>query len=241
MFEALAEAAEAAQSDSAWEGYADYCRLREQGLRKPSLRRLDAFIAALAPAPFERRIPFVRWVLLEAKRGDHPGYGMLLLPHPLVERFVVPTLLEWAEREPKAAEPEFWLGHMLNSTEHYRRAVTLDPSHTEARARLAHHLLGFAAYSTHELPRGYIGEPEEGLAALDEAEAVVEGLPPSEERESLLREVAMVRALTRSWMDYFEHYRRTGEYGFELWAREHGQVHTTWSIGGQSGSPEEYS
>jgi hypothetical protein len=241
MFEALAEAAEAAQSDPAWEGYADYCRLREQGLRKESLRRLDAFITALAPSPFERRLPFVRWVLLEAERGDHPSNGMLLLPHPLVERLVVPTLREWEECEPQAAEPAFWLGHTLNSTEHYRRAITLDPSHAAARACLAHHLLGFAAYSTHELPSGYIGEPEEGLAALDEAEALVSGLPPSEERESLLREVAMERALTRSWMDYVEHHRRTGEEGFEWWAREHGRVHSPWSIGGQAGSPEEYS
>lgn len=241
MFEALTEAAASAQADPSWDNYAEYCRLRERGLRKEALLRLDAFITALAPAPFERRLPFVRWVLLEATREDHPIQGSLLLPHPLFERLVVPTLREWAERETQAAEPEFWLGHTLNSTEHYRRAVALDPSHDAARACLAHRLLGFVAYSMHELPWGYLGVPEEDLSVLNEAEAVVVGLLPSAEREALLREIAMRRTLTRSWMDYAEHHRRTGETGFEWWAQEHGRVHTPWNIGRQADSTEESS
>ena len=63
----------------AWEGYARYCRFREQGLRREALRCLDEFLGAAERWGFEERQQFAAWLagLLEARESQYND----LTPH----------------------------------------------------------------------------------------------------------------------------------------------------------------
>lgn len=224
-FEGLASAAAAADTFPEWASYARYCRLREQGLRKQALHEAAAFAEVMEGAPYEERLRFVRWLLDwedAARKESRPYSGptQLLRPGSVQKRLLAPTLQEWGEREPAEAEPLFRLGE-------YRRALERDPDHGGSRLALATQLLGFASYNTHELPAwGYIGEPDEGLMALEEAKLLLAGLPPSNDQVRMGLRIDIEKAVTQSWIDYMAHFRETGEQGFEAWAEARGRVHT---------------
>lgn len=54
--------AEEAELTAAWKNYAQYCRLREHGLRKQAFVSLDAFTAEAPQWDFESRKAFVLWL-----------------------------------------------------------------------------------------------------------------------------------------------------------------------------------
>jgi hypothetical protein len=185
MFGALRDAADGAEAVPEWGGYAAYCRLREQGLRQQSLDRLNAFIADQGGTDFECRLAFVRWLM---PRADDASDGDLLIPQPLYDRLIRPTLEEWTLRMPQEAWPHFWLGLREHRREKLRRAVELDPCLTGARVRLAGYLLGDLEHAEcigHDLARSDASV----AAAIREARALITGLPESDMKRDLSEEV----------------------------------------------------
>jgi hypothetical protein len=181
MFKALQAAADAAEGIPAWRDYATYCRLRERGLRQQSLHSLEAFIGRLVDSDFEQRLAFVRWVM---PRSDSTSDGVLLVPRPLYDRLVGPTLREWSQRRPTEAEPHFWLGMREHRREHLRHAVDLDPRLTEARVRLASYLLGDVEHAER------IGRDVAGLdTTIREVCELIGGLPESDLKRELGEEL----------------------------------------------------
>jgi hypothetical protein len=65
----------------------------------------------------------LRWVM---PRADDAADGGLLIPQPLYNRLIRPTLEEWAHRIPLEASPHFWLGLKEHRREELRRVVELD-------------------------------------------------------------------------------------------------------------------
>jgi hypothetical protein len=181
MFEALQAAASAAEGIPEWRDYATYCRLRERGLRKKSLESLEAFLGRLVDSAFEQRLAFVCWVM---PRADSASNGDLLIPWPLYDRLIRPTLLEWSQRRPAEPEPQYWLGTREHGTERLRRAITLDPRLTEVRARLVGYLLANVEHAE-RLGR----DVSEFDTTICEANELIGELPESELKRELAEEL----------------------------------------------------
>jgi hypothetical protein len=174
-FQVLAEAANYASAVPAWAEYGRFCELLEKGLRKDAFKHLAAFIEDAAEWSFEEKRKFVSWLYhFAGERED----SFLLLPQPLHKGFLEPALREWVEREPESGEPHRWFG----THEHLKEAVRLDPADEIARERLANMVFGWIGYSTHELPYGYIGNPEEDLQMLSEVEPIISGISDKAKR-----------------------------------------------------------
>lgn len=195
--------------------YARYLGLREQGHREDAFAALNEQIRLLLDTGFDERLHFVRW-LLDLTQNSPLN---LLRPYPLEKQVIEPTLREWVAREPTLAEPRYWLGGVAD----LRKALELDPTFEPARWKLARWLLGWVSMGSHEMPRGFIGDPQEGLAALDELEALCRDLPDSEEKQHLERRARVEREVLTNYMEYLKHYRQTGEAGFEHWATARGR------------------
>ena len=174
-FENLRRVASLARAIPEWSGYASFCEKYEQGLRKEAFGRLEHFIEYLEKSHFSERRRFVSWLLprVDGVAGKH-----LLVPHPLSSRIIQPTLREWIVAEPKCAEPHLWLGDYDN----LKRALVLKPDDDVIRRKLVACILNRIDLATHELPTGYLGEPNEDLIALDEAEGLIEKLTSEQER-----------------------------------------------------------
>jgi hypothetical protein len=185
-YQALQEAVAAAGAFPEWAAFAAYCTDCQSGLRRQAFAKLDQFIAGLEGAAFAERQRFIRWLLRQAdpRDGCH-----LLLPHPLRQRVILPTLEEWTRREPAAPEPHRWLG----GREHLQRALELDPKDELARSWFIDCILQEVGYDIHELPGGYLGNPEEDLAALAEAARAADACSQPAARQSAHERIGKLR------------------------------------------------
>lgn len=113
----------------------------------------------------------------------------MLMPHPLYIRLVEPTLLEWTMEEPACAEPHVWLG----GYDHLKLAIELDPESQVARKKIIIAVLRRVVFNGHEIPAGYLGNAENDLAALKEANELLIGLADENDRSSLAADIAEQR------------------------------------------------
>ena len=192
-FQTLKDVAAEAGTSPDWADYAAFCLEYERGLRAQAFAILERFIHSLEHAPFAERRRFVSWLM---NRADGRQGRTMLVPHPLHLRVVEPTLLEWTEVEPRCSEPHRWLG----GYEHLKRGIELQPDDQLARRKLIVSILGGVGFATHELPVGYIGVPDEGLASLSEAEALLEGLSDEGDRRDFAAQVAEKRAQIHEYL-----------------------------------------
>jgi hypothetical protein len=226
---AMLTVAAGAERVPSWAGYARYCRLREQGLRRAALRSLEDFLRAAERWSFEERREFAVWISQVLEERETPYYD--LTPHPLVARLLRPALLEWCERDPGAALPHRWLGMFFSryphaktgesSQEHLRRAIELDPGEQAARVRLIHHELGHLELAVHHLPDYYIGDPEEDLAFTTEVARLIEGVADARARGELRAEFAAARQLVEDWIAF----HAEGGADFDGWCRVRGRAY----------------
>ena len=177
-----------------WEGYANFCSEYERGLRRDAFAILERFMFSLERATFAERQSFVSWLCqqVEGGQGRH-----MLVPHPLYIRIVEPTLLEWMLIESECSEPHRWLG----GEEHLRKAIELDPNDELARQKLIVFILGRVGFNSHELPAGYLGIAQDDLAALNEAEVLLQGLSNYDDRIELAAEIDEERRLIQEHLD----------------------------------------
>ena len=185
-FSVLAEASRIASANPAWVEYAKYCELLEKGLRKDALVKLSNFIESSSAWPFAERKEFVSWLYLFA----YPTRFLdQLLPHPLRVKLLEPTLAEWMCRESGNSEPHRWIGGI----EHLTEAIRLNPNDEIACHLLVSTILGHVRYSIHELPDGYLGNPEEDLSLLGDAEGALNKLSDVEKKSAYRDEIAEMR------------------------------------------------
>lgn len=171
-FKTLRDVAAEASKKTEWAAYTTFCLGYERGLRPQAFATLERFICAFEREPFSERRNFVSWLMntTEGTSGQQ-----MAIPHPLRLRIIEPTLLEWTLVDPKCSEPHCWLG----GQEHLRLALELDGRSQIARRKL---IICLLAVGTHQLPDAYVGDPNQDLESLAEAEALLQGISNEEER-----------------------------------------------------------
>jgi hypothetical protein len=201
-FKGLADVAAALAADPDLADYAAYLDLREKGLRKPALQRLEQFIDAALNRPVDRRTDFVDRLM----RLNHARPEIIdLIPVPLRDGLILPTLDEWARRDPADPAPFRWRGRFRFHDEalpDFRQAIALDPAEQIARTLLIHAVIESVDYSVHELPHGYLGSPQDDLLLLDEALAAARALAPSLEPHPFANRLNGLRETVRAYADY---------------------------------------
>jgi hypothetical protein len=223
-FAALRRAA--AATAGRWPDYAEYCRLRERGERRRSLAALDRFLAAVAPLDFPVRRDLVVWLFeQDTALGRYweltPWRSTSMhCPRPLHDRLIDPTIKEWIEREPTAAQPRLIVG----TVEALRAAYELDPTSGEVGHRLLRRYEGIFDFYLHEMPQGYLGgQPREDLAFLVWARPIACGIGDDERRAFHLRWLDRAIALTKSYADYLADGGPAKQPTFAVWARSRGR------------------
>ena len=185
-FQVLAEAANYASAVPTWAEYGRFCELLGKGLRQEAFKHLAAFIDDAAEWSFSDKRKFASWLYDFANARED---SFLLMPQPLQQGFLEPALCEWIEREPESSEPHRWIG----THEHLMEAVRLNPTDEIARCRLVNMVFGWVGYSTHELPYGYLGNPEDDLRILAEVEPIINGISNDAKRVEYQKGLAALR------------------------------------------------
>lgn len=147
-FEGLLELSRELRQNLELTDLAEYCTLREKGLRKQALRHLDGFLNMAASWDTESARRLVITILLADARTPKAHQ---FITYPLLTRLIYPTLEQWKADHQSAIEPLRWLGLLRSDIEDLKAALALDPADVPVRRRLINLALDGADYATHHL------------------------------------------------------------------------------------------
>ncbi len=209
----------AAEADKVpgWKDYAQYCRLRERGLRERAFLSLDSFLAESVRWSFDAKKAFVLWLCSKMDTVRDADYGPY--PQPVRVRLFLPFFNEWLEREPQNDEACALYGRYLGQAEYYRRAVSINSRNQRARDALALACIVQLEYAMHHLPHHFIGDPCQMKAVAEEAREHIAHIDDPGRREFLCRELAEQEQLLDDWIAFDQ----GADTDFEQWCRAKGR------------------
>lgn len=215
-FESLSALAQEFAGHSDLVGLAEYCRLRDKGLRSQALIRLDEFLnqASLWASDRARRHVIL---ILEANDQNHSHQFMC---HPLLTQLIYPTLEQWINDEPLDAEPLGWIGLLRCDASALKRALCLRPNDIRIRRQLIEFETGDLDYSTHHLNESLllstVEKARESIAAARELIASADSVDPFSDQWEELDEYEQI-------IDDWEHYCLSREGSFPEWCKTRGR------------------
>ena len=188
-----------ARKEEEWHDFSRFCEFRGRGLRTAAMEHLNKFLQVAGGWSLEKRLAFSKWVLGRSRRFQR---DRAVLPHPIRERLIVPTLRSWSEASPSEAEAHLWLGLLRcdNPSRHLDQALKLDPSCELARRTLMEWIISDVEYNQHELPSFYINDPAKDLKELDRASELAAGATAEAWITITRQEIALLRTKVLSWM-----------------------------------------
>jgi hypothetical protein len=200
-------------------GYAEYCRLRESGLRSQAFAALARFITFAAALPDRERRALSDWLM--STREQHNRVDEVL-PHPLKVNVVEPTLEAW-RNDTRDAAPRRWLGILHHDRDLLDDAIACDATDDIARRHLIRLLLDHVAFSTHHLSEGlYLGDIPTDFAFLDKAKHELQQLRDPERRDRAAHRETAQRQLLEDWQTYS---RSKPDEPFRDWCTRQGKQH----------------
>jgi hypothetical protein len=183
-------------------GYTDYLAIHARGERQTAIHKhLRPFVESMKASEFDTRYEFVHAACcLVDFEGRHarssPVPGM---PHDLLEKVAIPTLVEATERNENDAYAWLWLA-MLPSNQHFptradsrallERAHRLAPLDQNIAARFADALLHGVWFACHHLPDAL-------LASREVVSADIAALRDLAKRCSATKAIVLAEALGR--------------------------------------------
>ncbi len=201
--DSLAGLASLAAGLAAWEDFAhlaEYCRLREAGLRREAFASLDTFLSYAETWEREKSQDAVNAVL--TLRFRTPDYHQFLA-QPLMKRFVDPVLQRWLEHDPDSIAPVRWLAILRQDPQLLGRVLSVEPGDTAIRRMLIAKRLDSVDYATHHLNEGFlIGSVDEALEELRRASCLIEGAADRESLSDLDREARQYGQMLFDWQAY---------------------------------------
>lgn len=174
---ALLTVGNAAAKNPQWKKYAQYCFLREKGLRKESFSQLNEFLQNTDNWTEEEKIKFVEFLFLFCETVQDADYGSL--PQPLSEKLIKPTLEQWCLKETVNSKPFRWYGKYYRSHEHLNKALEINSHDDEARQVLLEWGTGHLDCSVHHLPEYYIGDFKDDMLFIEEMQNHINKLADS--------------------------------------------------------------
>ncbi|KVQ95130.1 hypothetical protein WK09_09210 [Burkholderia ubonensis] len=196
-FEGLLKLAEAFDACPELKPLADYCRFREQGLRRYAFAALERFLDASRSfdSTTARRAAID---ILEANARTSEAHQFLA--QPLTARFLLPTLQTWMHEEPDANLPVRWLGILERDDALLAGALAMCPDDMSVRTMLIERALDSVDFATHHLDEScFIGSVDHVLENLDRARRLIADVPDAASFARLASEVDHFAQLVADW------------------------------------------
>lgn len=215
-FEGLIAVADSIADQPLWTLFAQYCRLREKGLRPQAMQSITQLISEAANWDDSDRRRFADWIYSTSLRNPEVHQ---LIPKPLNLRLLIPTLSQWAASEPSNAIPERWLGFATADHQHFSTALSLDSTDDISRFRLVSRDLADVDYQCHHLPEFFIGEVHTAIDTLNRAKSMTAGFSNREIPPSLEADFTELYGKVSDWQSF----RSSGGDSFAEWCMSHGR------------------
>ena len=216
-FEGLLQVAGALESVPQLAPLAEYCRLRERGLRKQAFAALRKFLSdAKTWVPEHARERVVTIVELHARIPKAHTF----MSNPLWEQLVLPVLETWVRECPADIIPMRWLGLLKRNTEYLRSALAILPEDIPVRRKLVDLALADVEFATHHLDETvFLGSVDDAAAALREAGEWLNAATPVEMFADLRQNFEHLNQVLLDWKAY----QAAPDGSFPQWCRSKGR------------------
>ncbi len=201
----------------AWKDYAQYCMLRERGLRKQAFLSLNSFLAESGRWSFDAKKTFVLWLISKMDTVEAADYGPY--PQPVRARLFLPFFDEWLVREPQNDEARALYAQYLGEPKYYRHALSINPCNQRARNALALACIADMEFAMHHLPHYFIGDPHEMKAVAEEAREHIAAIDDRHRQEFLRKKLIGQEQLLEDWIEF----DKEPNTDFEQWCRAKGR------------------
>ena len=202
-FISLKEVIEISKGYPHWLGYTQYCVAKEKGLRKQAMQIMEEFIRSMNQKPIRVRIDFTHWIEeMQFKYNDSVG----LIPYPLHEEIIAPTLEAWKKKEPQDPVPYRW----INTEESLLKAIELDPNEQISKYRLFQKIIFEVWQNQHELEdQLYIGDSKKDRRRLQVLKEKIRGIQEADS-EALFEEIEARITICNTYLEFekSEHFGR---------------------------------
>lgn len=214
----LREVADEAAQRPGLKKYADYCRLRDKGMRKEAFDSLGKFIDTARKWPLHDRTTFADWIL---EVEDHiPEIEQTeVIPKEMQSSLLNPTIKEWALAEPENPAPWRW----MDTQKSLKKAVRLSAQETIARRRLARAYLNRTEFNARELPYEYHGDPFADYKRLVDARKLLEELDNFDIRPSDASLKTRILRLTHAMGTYLRYVESGSDMDFWDWLEDYSE------------------
>ncbi|WP_395377547.1 hypothetical protein [Marinicella sp. W31] len=223
-FEGLKAVGEKYALINGFELYADYCLLKEQGLKKHAMSAINAFVSFLQKRhQEEQRAAAVELASLAFENKETHQ----LLPYPLVQ--CLKHILErWVSEDEKNPLPYKWLGYIAADYSYFEKTLQLDPNDEMCLSKLAVAHLNDIDYQTHHLSESLlIGTLSDAKSSLDHAQVLIDRIKTKALKMYLQSDYAYYEKLLNCWEMYSKAEQKES---FPDWCAFRGEEFNFWSI-----------
>lgn len=202
----------------------EYCTLREKGLRKQALEKLDEFLHDSKQWDLTTKREMTVVILRFNSRTPEAHQ---FITHPLLRDLINPTLDDWREEDPNAIEPLRWIGLLRSDFDTLCLAIELKPSDISVRSKLINLLLDEVYFATHHLNESVLlSNVEDIRETLKEAAKWIKPVHDHSPFKELSQEVAFYKQL----MDDWDLFNESSEQSFPLWCELNGKSYEPTDI-----------
>ncbi|WP_206484061.1 hypothetical protein [Thalassotalea sp. G2M2-11] len=199
-FEGLKNIAERFKNEAGFELFAEYCSLKEKGLKKQAVSIVKDYVKNLENLELKKQRDIcVRLAELAFWNSDIHQ----LLSHPL-QVYITDIFTKWCSIESSAA-PYTLLGYMTGENECFIQALKHNPTDQIALYRLAISAIDDVDFQVHHVSESiFLGEEKNAINRLEEAKTYFNRMEDSKYKEYLTKEITDSEELLKDWMSYKE-------------------------------------
>ena len=198
-FNGLKDIANRYSADAAFVDFAQYCSLKEQGLKKPALNAINRFIALTSTLPLPEQRDMVLHLSHLAWRHRHVHQ---LIAYPL-HQYLSQMLSDWVATAPTQAEPYRWLGYFSQNPEWFSKALQYDATDQISLQQLIGEALAAVDHQTHHLFESrFIGDVAQAQQSLAQAAQYITRLTSVTQQQQLSGQCAYYQRLISCWLQY---------------------------------------
>lgn len=182
--------------------YGEYCLLREKGIRKKALSKIEEFINYLGSQPVE----FQREVAVEITelQSDKLFSVHQMMVKPLASYFEQ-IFESWARLEPQNPIPYRWLGFRTGNDEHYRKALELNSDDEFSALELIGSALRALNFQTHHMNESILlGDLAAARQEIKNAHLLITHVKHKDRKKKVEEDITYYKHLIDAWEAYQE-------------------------------------
>jgi hypothetical protein len=159
--------------------FVEFCQLKQKGLRKPALQKVEQFVKFCQSRPLEKQREIVKCILDFFINAYVYSLDIVLVSP--IRQYMIAVFEHWREAEPNNVNLYIALAKLTRQRVYYFQGLEIDPTNQECARQVILTKLDFVDYQLHHVSESKFvydaGDEKDGELALQEVYDLLEKYP----------------------------------------------------------------